>query len=138
MTWSEVHNLTTTLPCGTDELNKDFSECSFCNFTSFDFDEKCDGTTVENLTECLTNNYMDFTWEECNIYEFDRALRPDVLNWYGEKWQTAVTEFQLFCGQENFIYLLSNRLFIIRNSKYEHTNTKLYNNVLFEVMKGFG
>ena len=97
--------MTTTLPCGDDNVNEDFSECSFCNYTSFDFDASCEGTSFENLTKCLTENYQDFTWEECSTYEFDRQLRPDVLNWYGEKWETAVTEFELFCGQEMTLFI---------------------------------
>ena len=143
LSWSDIHNLTTTLPCGSDKPNEDFSECSFCNFTSFDFDENCDGKSMENLTDCLSKNYLDFTWEDCTIYEFDRQLRPDTLNWYGEKWETAVTEFELFCGQEmTLFYLPSNRLFTIWNSKYELLTSRkkieLCNFILFNVMKGFG
>ena len=105
LSWSEIHNLTTTLPCGDYDVNEDFSECSFCNYTTFDFDASCDGTTFENLSKCLAENYQDFTWEECNTYEFDRQLRPDVFNWYGEKWETAVTEFELFCGQGMTLFI---------------------------------
>ena len=95
------------------------------------------------MTDCLSKNYLDFTWEDCTIYEFDRQLRPDTLNWYGEKWETAVTEFKLFCGKEmTLFYLPSNRLFTFRNSKYEHSDARykivLCNTISLKVMKGFG
>ena len=101
LSWDEIQNLTTTLPCGPSNQNEDFSECSYCNYTSFDIEANCESSSFENLNSCLSDpsNYNKFTWQDCDTYEFNRELRPGVLNWYGEKWETAVTEFELFCGQ---------------------------------------
>ena len=55
-----------------------------------------------------TSFQSQFKWEECDDHVFNRAAVRDINNTQGEPWQTSVTEFGLFCGQDSINALLTS------------------------------
>ena len=62
LSWDEIHNLTTTLPCGPSNQNEDLSECSYCNYTSFGCSKF--GNTVRQFCSSATLQFGNMTYRQ--------------------------------------------------------------------------
>ena len=103
MSFDQVQNLTTSLSCGGHVPDSDkLDACFACNLTNFDFGQCEDGTSFDGLYACLSlSNVLDGSqWEECDDYVYDKSLRPGVLNWRGEEWNSVVSEFGWVCDKD--------------------------------------
>ena len=80
------------------------TECWSCNFTDI---SSC-GTvsSYAEIAECVgkAEFQQQFTWEECSDHIFNRAAIRNTT----EPWETSVTEFGLFCGQDEINALLTS------------------------------
>ena len=67
------------------------------------------------MLACVSNEEFasQFSWTSCTNYTIDRSLR-DADNMRGEPWETAATEFELFCGNEEINALLTFKDFIVK------------------------
>jgi len=103
LTFDEIHNLTTSLPCGdhTPESDK-LDACNACDLTGFNLSDCADDDSFKGLYKCLSvpDVLQNQVWSECDEYVYDKSLQPGAISWRGEEWNSVVSEFGWVCDKD--------------------------------------
>lgn len=115
LTWSNCVNICVKLK---SSINKTFlimrqdsnDECWSCNITDLSTCAFTNQINYDEVAACVEQPTFQeqFEWVECANHIFNRAAIRNTTNMNDEPWQTSVTEFGLFCGQDELNALLTS------------------------------
>jgi hypothetical protein len=89
--------LTTLTPSCSNYEKPIISGCFYCNFTLENINTCKDNESFNGLFECTNSTELQSksNWVECEGYNFDRSINPNLYTSFyhkGDLWETAVTQ----------------------------------------------